>query len=80
MVIGDFLVMPKNINGVLKNAYKYGYILRYPPDKSHITGTTNEPWHFRYVGKDIAKIIYDNQWVLEDYTMNYGLASDNKKN
>lgn len=61
---------------VVKNAYRYGYILRYPIHNSKITGTTNEPWHFRYVGKDIAKIINDNNWTLEEYVLHYGLGSD----
>lgn len=60
----------------IANAYRYGYILRYPSNNSKITGTTNEPWHFRYVGKEIAKIIYDNNWTLEEYILNYGLGSD----
>lgn len=64
---------------VIKNAHQYGYILRYPSSQSDLTGTANEPWHFRYVGKDIAKIIYDNNWTLEDYTMHYGLASHLEK-
>ena len=33
------------------NSYKYGFILRYPADKTEITGTIYEPWHYRYVGK-----------------------------
>ncbi|WP_154888402.1 D-alanyl-D-alanine carboxypeptidase family protein [Longibaculum muris] len=60
---------------VIENAHHYGYILRYPQNKSHITGTTNEPWHFRYVGQKAAKIIYENNWTLEDYVLHYGLSS-----
>lgn len=60
---------------VIENAHHYGYILRYPHNKSHITGTTNEPWHFRYVGQKAAKIIYENNWTLEDYVLHYGLSS-----
>lgn len=63
----------------IENAHLYGYILRYPSQQSQKTGTSNEPWHFRYVGKDIAKIIYDNNWTLEDYILNYGLSSHLKK-
>ncbi len=37
------------------NAYKYGFILRYPKDKEHITGYIYEPWHYRYVGQKISK-------------------------
>ena len=41
------------------NAYKYGFIMRYPKGKEEITGYAYEPWHFRYVGKDSAKEIHD---------------------
>ncbi len=49
------------------NAHKYGFILRYPADKTEITGIDYEPWHFRYVGKDAAKEIYNNGICLEEY-------------
>ena len=49
------------------NAYKYGFILRYPKGKEHITGFKYEPWHYRYVGKDVAKYIYENNLTLEEY-------------
>ena len=49
------------------NAYKYGFILRYPKGKEHITGFKYEPWHYRYVGKKIAKEIYENNITLEEY-------------
>lgn len=49
-----------------KNAYKYGFILRYTKDRTKDTGYGYEPWHFRYVGVDVAKFIYKNKLVLED--------------
>ena len=49
------------------NAYKYGFILRYPKGKENITGFKYEPWHYRYVGKEVAKIIYEKNIVLEEY-------------
>ena len=49
------------------NSYKYGFILRYPEDKTAITGTIYEPWHYRYVGKDAAEIIYMKSLCLEEY-------------
>ncbi len=52
---------------LMKNSWKYGFILRYPNDKSDITGIIYEPWHYRYVGKDIAKEIYDADICLEEY-------------
>ena len=49
------------------NSYKYGFILRYPEHKEYITGYYYEPWHYRYVGKKIAKYIYDNDITFEEY-------------
>jgi D-alanyl-D-alanine carboxypeptidase len=49
------------------NCYKYGYILRYPLGKEKITGYKYESWHYRYVGKKIAKYIYENDITFEEY-------------
>ncbi len=49
------------------NAYKYGYILRYPKDKEYITGYDYESWHYRYVGKTAAKYIHDNNITFDEY-------------
>ena len=49
------------------NSYKYGFILRYPEDKTAITGIIYEPWHYRYVGKDAAGIMHTNSICLEEY-------------
>lgn len=46
---------------------EYGFILRYPPDKSELTGIVWEPWHFRYVGVEAAVYIMDNGLCLEEY-------------
>ncbi|WP_175991312.1 D-alanyl-D-alanine carboxypeptidase family protein [Bacillus sp. Marseille-Q1617] len=53
-----------------ENAYKYGFILRYPKDKVDITKYQYEPWHFRYVGLEAAKVIHENDWTLEEYFQN----------
>ncbi|MFQ7447652.1 D-alanyl-D-alanine carboxypeptidase family protein, partial [Intestinibacter bartlettii] len=45
----------------------YGFILRYPEEKTDITGYNYEPWHIRYVGKRVAKKIYKNNDALEEY-------------
>ena len=50
-----------------KNSWKYGYIIRYPEDKSHITGYAYEPWHIRYVGIDLAKELTEKNLTLEEY-------------
>ena len=52
---------------MLENAHKYGFINRFPKKYENITGFRSEPWHFRYVGKDIAKYIYENNITLEEY-------------
>lgn len=49
-----------------KNAHKYGFILRYPEGKEHITKYNYEPWHLRFVG-DIAPYIYNKNITLEEY-------------
>lgn len=49
------------------NAYKYGFILRYPEDKYEITKIDYEPWHYRYVGKKAAKEITNKNLTLEEY-------------
>lgn len=54
----------KTIHEVLK---EFGFILRYPEGKEDITGYSYTPWHLRYVGKVPAKIIYENNWTLEEY-------------
>ena len=42
-------------------------LIRYPKDKEKITGYKYEPWHYRYVGKEIAKYIHDNNITYEEY-------------
>ena len=49
------------------NAYKYGFVLRYPLGKQEITGTSYEPWHYRYVGAEVAQEIYEQGICLEEY-------------
>ena len=49
------------------NAHNYGFILRYPQGKQEITGTSYGPWHYRYVGVDAAREIYERGICLEEY-------------
>lgn len=58
------------------NAYKYGFIIRYPKNKTHITGYQYEPWHIRYVGKDTAKKLYNSNETLEEYLNLYPKKQD----
>ena len=46
---------------------EYGFILRYPKDKTDITGIVYEPWHYRYVGVEVAKYIHENGLTFEEY-------------
>ena len=50
-----------------KNCHKYGFIIRYPKNKTKITGYSYEPWHLRYVGKNLAKYLKKNKMTLEEY-------------
>ena len=50
-----------------ENSYKYGFILRYPPDKTSITGVSEEEWHYRYVGVEAATEMYERGQCLEEY-------------
>ncbi len=50
-----------------ENAYKYGFILRFPKDKTSVTGYAYESWHYRYVGEGAAKKIYESGETLEEY-------------
>ena len=52
---------------LMKNSWKYGFVLRYPTDKSDITGIIYEPWHYRYVEKEAAAEMYENKLCLEEY-------------
>ncbi len=63
----DLFEQAKEFNWMKKNAYKYGFILRYPKGKEKITGFKYEPWHYRYVGTKIAKEIYKKKITLEEY-------------
>lgn len=50
-----------------KNAWEFGFILRYPQDKTEITGIQYEPWHFRYVGLPHSMIMNELNFTLEEY-------------
>ena len=50
-----------------ENSWRYGFVVRYLEDKTHITGIFYEPWHFRYVGREAARVMQENNLVLEEY-------------
>ena len=49
------------------NCHRYGFIIRYPAGKEHITGYMYEPWHVRYLGVDVATAVYESGLCLEEY-------------
>lgn len=69
-----------NYEELHKVLFKYGFILRYPKGKESITGYEYNPTHIRYVGKIISKIIYENDWTLEEYLKEFsGVIVINKE-
>ena len=52
---------------LMDNCAAYGFILRYPTDKSDLTGIGYEPWHYRYVGEEAARTIMEQGLCLEEY-------------
>lgn len=52
---------------VAENAYRFGFIIRYPKGKENVTGYMYEPWHLRYLGKDLAKSVYESGLTLEEF-------------
>ncbi|MBQ8965284.1 M15 family metallopeptidase [Ruminococcus sp.] len=50
-----------------RNCAEFGFILRYPPMKEHITGIDHEPWHFRYVGHEAAELMTRSGICLEEF-------------
>jgi zinc D-Ala-D-Ala carboxypeptidase len=52
---------------VTANAHRFGFTLRYPPEKAEITGYTDEPWHLRYVGAELAAELHASGLTMEEY-------------
>ena len=55
-----------------ENSWKYGFVLRYPEDKEHITGYIYESWHYRFVGLEVASIMYQTGLCYEEYLEIFG--------
>ena len=62
----DF-VSTKEFSWLLEHAHEYGFILRYPENKTDITGVMYEPWHWRFVGKEAAAEMHQSGQCLEEY-------------
>ncbi|MGL4796631.1 MAG: M15 family metallopeptidase [Paraclostridium sp.] len=65
--IGPWFDETPQAKWIYENAYKYGFILRYPEGKEHITGYKAESWHYRYIGKEHSKNFNMNNLTLEEY-------------
>ncbi len=71
----DFVYTPAG-RWVTAHAHEYGFILRYPADKTEITTIDYEAWHFRYVGVEHATYIYEHDLCLEEYITLLRKAAD----
>ncbi len=65
--INSSFVNTRAFTYLTKNAHRFGFILRYPKGKENITGYKYEPWHWRFVGRDVATYIYEHGITLEEY-------------
>lgn len=65
--VSNVFLQSKEYNWIVDNCYKYGFIYRFKKEYEGVTGIKHEAWHYRYVGKDIAKYIYENDITLEEY-------------
>lgn len=57
----------KDYEWMLNNSYKYGFIVRYPKGKQHITQFIEEPWHIRYLGVELATKVHDSNLTYDEY-------------
>lgn len=58
---------PEHYEWMLNNSYKYGFIVRYPKGKQHITQFIEEPWHLRYLGVELATKVHDSGLTYDEY-------------
>ena len=70
----DDIVNSATVQWLAANCADYGFILRFPAEKGDITKVMSENWHFRYVGKDAARYMMDNDLCLEEFLALYGVV------
>ncbi len=68
--LDDEQASTKEAQWLAENCAKYGFILRFPMEKTAITGQEYQSWHFRYVGKEVASYIMENEITLEEFIVN----------
>lgn len=61
---------------ISENAHRFGFIIRYPKDKEHITGYIYEPWHLRYLGVDMATKVFESSLTYEEYLEEAGMIHE----
>lgn len=61
---------------IAENAHKFGFIIRYPYGKEEITGYVYEPWHLRYLGKEVAEAVYNSNVTYEEFLVEKGIIDD----
>ena len=71
----DFADTPEG-QWLAANSAQYGFVVRYTADKQEITGITYEPWHFRYVGRDAALAMQQQNLCLEEYLIQQGYLQE----
>ena len=70
-IIGNEFENTKEFKWLEKNAHKYGFILRYPKDKTYLTGYSYESWHYRYLGVELATKVYESKLTYDEYYAYY---------
>ncbi len=60
---------------LMENSWRFGFVLRYPADKTDVTGIIYEPWHYRYVGKELASELFASGLTLEEYLQNLTVSN-----
>ena len=71
--VDDIFETTEAFSWLKENAWKYGFVLRYPEDKENITGYMYESWHYRFVGLDVASIMYQTGLCYEEYLEIFGI-------
>ncbi len=69
-IIAEQLDELEEVRWIHRNCHKFGFILRYPKCKTSITGYSYEPWHIRFVGKQLAIYLFTHNLTLEEYYSN----------
>ena len=67
----ETIVQTPEYQWLSEHAAEYGFVLRYPEDKQEITGVEFKPWHWRYVGKELASFLTEQNLTLEEYWRQY---------